>query len=217
MNNSKFNLENILVSIVGHLAVAAILVTSFSILGMPAIKIVAPDRIQIMEIDLSRVQISKEETNLKNTDETNEKPKPTEQSDKPATITDKPKPKPAPPKKTTIRVNRETSALNRTMTVSVSDALRVAMTRCWHFDPSRPGVQDIRAVAHLDMNPNGMVKNLRFESASRADEDAAFAYVLETIRLAIGACQPFRMLPANDFESWKKIRLTFYPSTGAVQ
>ncbi len=125
-------------------------------------------------------------------------------------------PAPAPKKKRVIRVNREVMSLDRTMTVSVVDALRVAMTRCWVIDTTRADVADIRAVAHLTMRKNGTVRDVWFESETRAETDAAFAYVLQTIRDAINVCQPLKMLPPNEFSKWEKIQLTFYPTTGKV-
>ena len=123
---------------------------------------------------------------------------------------------PAPKKKTVVRVNRNVVSLDRTLTVSVVDALRVAMTRCWSVDTTRPDISGIRAVAHLTMRQNGTVSDVWFESAARAENDPAFAYVLETIRNAINVCQPLRMLPAGEYDKWKKIQLTFYPTTGSV-
>ncbi len=119
-----------------------------------------------------------------------------------------------PKKKTVVRVNRE--KLTRTMTVSVTDALRVALTRCWVIDTAYPGIGDIRAVAHLTMARNGRVLRLRFDSEPRAQTDAAFGYVLDTIRDAITACQPFKMLPPNEFSTWEHIELTFYPTSGKI-
>ena len=123
---------------------------------------------------------------------------------------------PAPTKKTVVRVNRNVVSLDRTLTVSVVDALRVAMTRCWTVDTSRSDISGIRAVAHLTMRQNGTVSDVWFESAARAETDSAFAYVLDTIRDAINVCQPLRMLPAGEYNKWKQIQLTFYPTTGAV-
>ena len=102
------------------------------------------------------------------------------------------------------------------MTVSVIDALRVAMTRCWVIDSGRPDLSDIRAVAHLKMRPNGTVADVWFESAARAETDATFAYVLDTIRAAIHTCEPLSMLPRNEYNAWKDIQLTFYPTSGRV-
>ncbi len=251
MNSGKqFNLENLLMSLGGHLVLVAIMVTSVAIV-MNRARLVAPDRIQIMEIDLNDVKVTGDETKLRNENppvtakEAEPKPVPVKKETKPV-VEEKPieqptlveeepekepeeekeakeqkaeKPKedaPAPKKKRVIRVNREVMSLDRTMTVSVVDALRVAMTRCWVIDTTRPDISDIRAVAHLTMRRNGTVRDLWFESEARADTDAAFSYVLDTIRQAINVCQPFKMLPPNEFSKWEKIQLTFYPTQGKV-
>lgn len=248
---NQFSLENILMSIGGHLVVIAIMVTSFALVVNRA-RLVTPDRIQILEIDLNDVKVSGDETKLYNVGQMEEKeqePTP-EPAKKPAdkieaeqekieieqpTLVeeekktepekqeeekeDKPKevaPAPVPKKKRIVRVNREVLSLDRTLTVSVVDALRVAMTRCWVIDTKRPDIADIRAVAHLAMRKNGTVRDVWFESEARAETDPAFKYVLETIKSAIDVCQPFRMLPANEYGKWEKIQLTFYPTQGKV-
>lgn len=237
-------------SVGGHLLVVAMLVTSVVII-MDRAQLVAPDRIEIMEIDLNNVKISGDETKLQNVnadvapekvkeekpkpqpepEPEKEEPKPIEEPSlveepepepekedkKPEPVEEKKvEPAPAPKKKRVIRVNREVMSLDRTMTVSVVDALRVAMTRCWVVDTTRTDIGDIRAVAHLTMRRNGTVRDIWFESEARAETDPAFAYVLETIRDAINVCQPLDMLPANEFSKWEKIQLTFYPTSGKV-
>lgn len=264
---NQFSSENLLMSIGGHLALVAIMITSFAIVVERA-RLVAPDRIQIMEIDLNDVVVSGDETKLYNVGQVVEstpeepttapvaqpdpepvkgeepeeveiqaptlvdepKPEAVEPEPTPEPVKEEPKKEPAsadksktvepapaaPKKKKVVRVNREVLSLDRTLTISVVDALRVAMTRCWVIDTKRPDITDIRAVAHLTMRKNGTVRDVWFESAARADTDPAFAYVLETIRAAINVCQPFRMLPANEFSKWEKIQLTFYPTQGKV-
>ncbi len=234
-------------SIGGHLALAAVMITSF-VLVVDRARMVAPDRIEIVEIDLNSVKVSGDETHLYNTaapDVVPETPAPENPAPAPAesvapapieepSLADaepvsekKPAAQPTPPqektvgapaprKKTVVRVNRETVSLDRTLTISVVDALRVAMTRCWAIDTTREDIADIRAVAHLTMRQNGTVRDVWFEGAAAADTDPAFAYVLDTIRAAINVCQPFRMLPANEFAKWEKIQLTFYPNQGKV-
>lgn len=247
-----FNSENLLMSVMGHLVVLAVMITSFAVLTQHA-KLVAPDRIQIYEIDLNAVRVTGDETRLhnvnadnvpdapKNQPETKQpepkpapapvaEPKPIEtpslveesepekkQSEPEKTADVKnPDNAPAPRKKTVVRVNREVVSLDRTLTISVVDALRVAMTRCWNIDTTRTDINDIRAVAHLTMRRNGTVRDVWFESAARAETDSAFAYVLDTIRSAINVCQPFKMLPVGEFNKWEKIQLTFYPTQGKV-
>ena len=258
---NRFSSENILISVAGHLVLVAVLITSFAVVVNRA-KMVAPDRIQIMEIDLNDVVVTGDETKLYNVGNVAEsKPeeptpvpdaKPDEKDEitenepeevKQLTLVEEPEkkqeeaqeekkedkkeqekkqeskpvePAPAPKKRKVVRVNREVLSLDRTLTVSVVDALRVAMTRCWVIDSARPDITDIRAVAHLTMRKNGTVRDVWFESQAREETDAAFAYVLETIRAAINRCQPLRMLPEKEFSKWEKIQLTFYPTQGKV-
>ena len=244
----QFYSENILLSVTGHLVLAALMVMSVAIFIERA-ETVTPDRIQIMEIDLSNVKITGNETKLYNTDvppvkndaPVKEEPKTAPAPEPVAAAKDDikdnfvddtddkkvkenaglsnkkdVKPTEAPKKKTVVRVNREVLSLNRTLTISVADALRVAMTRCWVIDTTRPDLDDIRAVAHLKMRPNGTVADLWFESAARAENDPTFAYVLDTIRAAIRTCEPLSMLPRSEYNDWKDIQLTFYPKTGRV-
>jgi hypothetical protein len=226
--DKRFSSENLLMSVCGHLFLVALLLTSFALVIERA-KLVAPDRVQIMEIDLSNVKITRNETSLYNTEKLKQEKFPeTKKNTEPEIGEDKPIAKPSmvspekqkeedkPKARTVVRVNRETANLNRTMTVSVVDALRVALTRCWVIDGNHPGVEDIRAVAHLKMHKNGMVRDVWFESAARATTDPAFSYVLETIKSALKTCEPFKMLPQSEFEEWEEIRLTFYPTSGNI-
>ncbi|MBO4480709.1 MAG: hypothetical protein J5742_03770 [Alphaproteobacteria bacterium] len=153
-----------------------------------------------------------ESTTLISEEKPQEKPEPQEEKKDEK----KPDETPAPKKKTVVRVNRNVVSLDRTLTVSVVDALRVAMTRCWNIDTTRSDISGLRVVAHLNMRKNGTVSDVWFESAARAETDPAFAYVLDTIRSAINTCQPLRMLPVNEYEKWQKIQLTFYPTQGKV-
>jgi len=242
---TQFQSENFLMSVLGHLVLVAVLVLSFSVVIERA-KLVTPNRIQIIEIDLKNVKITGDETRLQNTttpdvnenakkdiendtkqhsvDEKREIDKPTmienenpsKKDTKKDEVKKKTENKPLPKKKTVVKVNREVLSLDRTMTVSVVDALRVALTRCWNIDTSRPGIEDIRLSAHLKMLPTGVVDRIWFESESRAETDPSFAYVLDTVKAAIRTCSPFSMLPRNEFDKWKDMVLTFYPSQGKI-
>ena len=251
----QFSSENLLISIAGHLALVVVMLASVAIVINRA-RLVTPDRIQIVEIDLNDVVVSGDETKLYNVGnveeikpdekkiepEATEKVEPVQDAVEPTEIKtttlvedkkieEQPEKKPevekkqeskpvekAPTakKKRVVRVNREVLSLDRTLTVSVVDALRVAMTRCWVIDTKRPDIANIRAVAHLTMRKNGTVRDVWFESQAREETDAAFAYVLDTIRAAINRCQPLRMLPEKEFSKWEKIQLTFYPTQGKV-
>ena len=243
--NKQFQSENFLMSVFGHLVLIALMVLSFSLV-IDRAKLVTPNRVQIIEINLKNVKITGDETRLYNTSVPDEKT--TEKSDKkagtpkdtsdkkielkqPTMIEDESKKstkeksetkdtkkddKPAPKKKTIVRVNREVLSLDRTMTISVVDALRVALTRCWNIDTTHPGIDDIRLTAHIKFLPTGVVDRLWFESESRAQTDPDFAYVLDTAKAAIKTCSPFSMLPRNEYSKWKDTSVTFYPTSGKV-
>lgn len=247
MNKIKqFESENFLMSVFGHLVLAAIIILSLSVVVERA-KNVSPNRVEIIEIDLKNVKITGHETKLQNTTvEPSEKDEKTDKKDaksqdvknekidlkQPTMVenesndltkdkekqkqTKKTEPTPAPRKKTVTKVKRERLSLDRTGALSITDALRVALTRCWNIDTNHPDIEDIRLTAHLKMLQTGVVHKVWFESESRAQTDPAFAYVLDTVKEAINTCQPFSMLPRSEYEEWKDITLTFYPSKGKV-
>jgi len=63
---NQFSSENFLMSVGGHLALVAVMLTSFAVVVDRA-KLVAPDRVEITEIDLSAVNVTGDETRLMNT------------------------------------------------------------------------------------------------------------------------------------------------------
>ena len=244
--STQFKSENIMMSVLGHLVLLATMFASFSVVIERA-KLVTPNRIQIVEIDLKDVKVSGTETKLYNTnapdkkeeakidkksrdkenifDEKTELKQPSMVENESKTLSkekadkkndEKLDEKEAPRKKKIVRVNREVLSLDRSMTVSVIDALRVALTRCWNIDSSRPGLEDIRLTAHIKFLPTGVVDRLWFESESRAETDSDFAYVLDTAREAIKTCSPFSMLPRNEYDAWRDTSVTFYPTSGKV-
>lgn len=244
--STQFKSENIMMSVFGHLVLLAVMVFSFSVV-IDRAKLVTPNRVEIIEIDLKNITVTKDETKLYNTDtiqQNNDKktdenaggkeivpneksplnqPTMVEDESKKSTNKNSPKTeepkaedKPLPRKKKVVRVNREVMSLDRTMTISVIDALRVALTRCWNVDTSRSGLEDIRITAHMKLLPTGVVDKLWFESESRAESDPDFAYVLETAREAIKTCSPFSILPRGEYNTWRDTSVTFYPTTGKV-
>ena len=243
---TQFDSENILMSVAGHLVLVAIMILSFSVvveraklvtpnriqiteIDLNNVKISGeetklyntekPDTQDIKKIDKKdRVKENTPEKKIEIKQPTmveNE----SKDSTKENTKKDDKKPvenKPVPRKKTTVKVNREVLSMDRTMTISVVDALRVALTRCWNIDTTRPGLEDIRLTAHLKLLPTGVVDRIWFESESRAETDPVYSYVLDTARAAITTCSPFSMLPRNEYDKWKDTSVTFYPSQGKV-
>jgi len=221
----KFSSENFLLSILGHLLIVSFLLISISFTVKKS-KIISKDRIEITEINLSNIQISKETelydikseeqkeekiTNKKEEPIKDEKIKDTSFIDESKKINKENK---KIEKRTIIKVNRQ--SVTRTMTISVLDALRTSLTRCWVIDLERFDLSNIRIVAHLKMDKNKYIGDVWFESASLANTDSAFAYALETVKSALKTCQPFSILPSSEYDTWKTIVLNFYPLSGKI-
>ena len=136
----RFSLENILMSVCGHLFLVAAVFTSVSLV-MERARLVTPDRIQILEIDLDDVVVSGKETKLYNVgtpDVEKKQPEKTSKTEiKTTTLVEdltkddnlekrdeksKEQASEQPKKKRVVRVNREVLSLDRSMTVSVVDA-----------------------------------------------------------------------------------------------
>ena len=244
--DTQFQSENFLMSVFGHLVLIAIMMISFSVvveraklvtpnriqiteIDLKNVKI-SGDETKLYNTNSAQPQkdakIDKKTENKKNTEiEKIDLKQPTmvenESKDSKKENTKKKdekkvEEKPVPRKKTVVRVNREVLSIDRTMTVSVIDALRVALTRCWNIDTTHPGIEDIRLTAHIKFLPTGVVDRLWFESESRAESDPDFAYVLDTAKSAIKTCSPFSMLPRNEYEKWRDTSVTFYPISGKV-
>ena len=64
--STQFKSENLMMSVLGHLVLIAVMLMSFSVVVERA-KLVTPNRIQIVEIDLKDVKVSGSETKLYNT------------------------------------------------------------------------------------------------------------------------------------------------------
>ena len=69
---TKFQSENFLISVFGQLVLLAIIFLSFSVVIERA-KLVTPNRVQIIELDLKKVKITGDETKLYNTVKPDEK------------------------------------------------------------------------------------------------------------------------------------------------
>lgn len=244
--DTQFQSENFLMSVLGHLVLVALIMLSFSVVIERAKLVtpnrIQITEIDLKNVKISGDETKLYNTNQIKPDETTKTDKKTQEKKnienekidlkQPAMVDNESKDskkektkkkdekkvedKPAPRKKTVVRVNREVLSIDRTMTVSVVDALRVALTRCWNIDTNHPGIEDMRLTAHIKFLPTGVVDRLWFESESRAQTDPDFAYVLDTAKAAIKTCSPFSMLPRNEYQKWRDTSVTFYPSKGKV-
>lgn len=90
------------------------------------------------------------------------------------------------------------------------DALRVAISSCWNIGTSSTEAQRTTVVVGMDMTPEAKPSNIRLISSNGATESATnIAY--EAARRAILRCQTKIDLPAEKYETWREIEITFNP------
>lgn len=229
--SNHFSFENFLLSIAGHLIIIALTITSIIIFPKKKL-IMAEQNIVIEEIDLNTIQITnKEDTNLYNINEKEVIEDKTEkdvlksetddkQKDKLEEINDNieqtQKKESEQTTKRVLKVNRDSPILKSQLNITIIDALRYKLSQCWNIDTTKSGLDEIRVVVHLTMEENGTIKKMWFENENLSLTDELFKYVLDTIKQALNICQPFNILPKEEFDSWKNIQFTFYPTDGKV-
>ena len=183
---TQFNSENILMSVLGHLILIAIMMISFSA-AINETKLVTPNHVEIVELDLKYVKVSDNETKLYNTttpepdknakqDKKDETPSAeedkkeeikettliedeTKKKEKTKKKEEKKKPEtPAPRKKISMQINRGIALVtDDQLNANISDYVRHAVKGCWKIDKDYPNISDIRLTVHVKMKENKTV------------------------------------------------------------
>jgi hypothetical protein len=99
------------------------------------------------------------------------------------------------------------------LSASEQEGLRVAVGRCWNFGSLSTDAAQVTVVVALSMSPDGrpVQSTLRLASWSGGGEAAANA-AYEVARRAILRCGAEGFpLPADKYEQWRDIEMTFNP------
>ncbi|MCA8881080.1 MAG: hypothetical protein KDA73_14235, partial [Rhodobacteraceae bacterium] len=95
------------------------------------------------------------------------------------------------------------------LTQGEQDGLRVAVSRCWNLAALSTEAAQVSVVVGMEMSLDGVPSNLRMISY-RGGNDAAAQQAFETARRAVLRCQPYA-LPAEKYDQWRSIEMTFNP------
>jgi hypothetical protein len=99
------------------------------------------------------------------------------------------------------------------MTDGDKDAFRVAVKDCWNVGALSTEALHTIVTIGITMSPDGKPSNLRL-IGSKGGSDASTGQAFEAGRRAILRCAKTGYpLPAEKYEQWKEIELTFDPST----
>ena len=95
------------------------------------------------------------------------------------------------------------------LTQGEQDGLRVAVSRCWNLAALSTEAAQVSVVVGMEISLDGVPSNLRMISY-RGGNDAAAQQAFETARRAVLRCQPYA-LPAEKYDQWRSIEMTFNP------
>lgn len=107
------------------------------------------------------------------------------------------------------------SAADR-MTASELDALRARLAQCWSPPIGWDNPAEVRVVLMLNLNADGSLNGTPavLEAPSGRYAQAAPESALRAVR----RCAPFTSLPADKYDEWKQVKVTFDPTDmGGVQ
>jgi hypothetical protein len=94
------------------------------------------------------------------------------------------------------------------MTVNELDALRARLAECWNPPLGWTDPSEVRVVLMLSLNPDGSVNGVPavLESPQGQYSNAAPESALRAVR----RCAPYN-LPAEKYDAWKEVKVTFDP------
>lgn len=149
---------------------------------------------------------------LDRTRQQNPQPQTTPTPAKPATPT--PQPQAARPPAPVVTQSPQ-PARDVPLTISEVDAFRAAVERCWIVPAGARDAQNLRVTIRVFLNQDGSLARppeiVDENRMNRAGEEN-FRTAAESARRAVQRCAPYRMLPANKYDTWREVELTFDPA-----
>jgi outer membrane biosynthesis protein TonB len=120
-----------------------------------------------------------------------------------------PTPAPATPQRSTANSN-QLADLNARLTMSELDAIRQQIERNWSVPAGAKDAANLVVRIHISLNPDGTLRGTpQIIDQSRMGEDY-YRIAAESAVRAIYKSEPLK-LPADKYEAWRDVTLTFDP------
>jgi outer membrane biosynthesis protein TonB len=112
-------------------------------------------------------------------------------------------PQPSPP--------QITNALEGGLSMSEKDALRAIIGRNWNVPTGAPRPEDLIVIVRFSLNPDGTLAGApQLVNSGSYASNSFFRAAADAALRAVQMTQPFK-LPANKYNDWREIVLTFDP------
>jgi hypothetical protein len=117
----------------------------------------------------------------------------------------------AKPAETTRRGIGDQNAL----TMDIKDALLTQMRQCWNVPVGAPHPEQLIVQVRVFLAPDGsLAQKPQLEPAtlSAANANPYMRTAAEAALRAVSVCEPYKHLPADRYDTWREIVMTFDPS-----
>lgn len=103
--------------------------------------------------------------------------------------------------------------LGAKMTMSEEDALRRQLEGCWNVPFGAKDAQDLRVEIFMVINQDRTLRDAKIVDQSRYNSDSFYRAAADSALRAVRnpSCSPFQ-LPADKYDVWKTVTVTFDPS-----
>lgn len=99
------------------------------------------------------------------------------------------------------------------LSLSEKDAIRSQIAKCWSVPAGAKDAHELIVILRLQLERDGSVIKVELanESKSRYSRDTFFRAAADSAMRAVRQCSPLQNLPADKFNTWRDIELTFDP------
>lgn len=99
------------------------------------------------------------------------------------------------------------------LSMSEKDAIMSQIAKCWSVPAGAKNAQDLVVVVMAEFNADGSYINVELadESKSRYSRDSFFRAAADSAIRAVKQCSPLKGLPADRYNGWREMELSFNP------
>ncbi|MEP6343268.1 MAG: hypothetical protein ABJ275_08130 [Maricaulaceae bacterium] len=110
-------------------------------------------------------------------------------------------------------VTRNAAGAGNGLSLSETDALRSAMYKCWRIPADAKDPESLIVPVDVKLHRDGHVAsvNLKNSAAVNNSSNPYMVVAAENALRAVSKCAPYDFLPAERYDSWKQMTLTFRP------
>lgn len=114
---------------------------------------------------------------------------------------------------TKVKSDRQNYDPEVPLSISEVDAIRSQIERCWSVPAGAKDAHELKINLYLELAEDGTVLNVELadDIKSRYNSDSFFRAAADSAIRAVQKCSPLKNLPADKYQTWRDIYMTFDP------